>query len=117
MLDNRFFLSLLSNQKQNIMKYSKKELEVINELEKLVNNRFNEKTLNEKLSKVFEENIKVNDVTNEKDDCDTSDWNFIFSSNKKETYGYFDIFYLKMRKPSISNDTIYITEVSYEFGS
>jgi hypothetical protein len=63
------------------------------------------------LNEIFEEEITIEDTTDGKDDNDFSDYNLLFESKNENTYGWFDIYYLKTRE----DDVIYITEVSYEF--
>lgn len=87
------------------------QLQIAQKLEGLVNHRFTLLTLNELLNEIFEENITIEDTTDGKDDNDFSDYNLLFESKNEDTYGWFDIFYLKTRE----DDVIYITEVSYEF--
>jgi len=91
----------------------KTQKQIISDLNNLVGNRFNENTLNEKLSKIFNEQIKVEDVS--RNDDELTDYNFLFESKNEETHGYFDIYFLKMRKTGFDNSNIYITEIGYEF--
>lgn len=87
------------------------QLQIVQKLEGLVNQRFTLLTLNELLNEIFEENITIEDTTDGKDDNDFSDYTLLFESTNEDTYGWFDIYYLKTRE----DDVIYITEVSYEF--
>jgi len=94
--------------------------EVAKFLESLVGQRFNTDTLNDELSRVFNEDIKVSNVSQERidrgeDDDELSDWNLMFNSTKDETYGYFDIYVLLMRRAGFDGAEFYVTEVSYEF--
>jgi hypothetical protein len=91
----------------------KTQKQIISDLNNLVGNRFNENTLNEKLSKIFNEQIKVEDVS--RNDDELTDYNFLFVSEKEETHGYFDIYFLKMRKKGFDDSNIYISEIGYEF--
>ena len=88
-----------------------KQKQIIQKLEDLVHNRFTLLTLNDMLNEIFGEEIEIEDTTENKDECDLSDYNLLFESKNENTYGWFDIFYLKTRE----DDVIYITEVSYEF--
>jgi hypothetical protein len=94
--------------------------EVVKFLESLVGQRFNLDTLNANLSKHFNETIRVENVSQgridsgESDD-ELTDWNLMFDSKNQETYGYFDIYFLQMRRPGFDGATIYVTEVGYEF--
>jgi hypothetical protein len=83
---------------------------IVMQLEALVSQRFTIESLERELSLIFNEGIHVEDITDEKDGCDTSDYNFLFESKKESTYGFFDLYYLKTR-----DDMVYITEISYEF--
>ena len=85
--------------------------QIVQKLEDLVNNRFTLLTLNDMLNEIFGEEIEIEDTTDSKDDNDFSDYNLLFESKNENTYGWFDIYYLKTRE----DDVIYITEVSYEF--
>jgi uncharacterized protein with von Willebrand factor type A (vWA) domain len=95
--------------------YTQKQKECINFLESLVHQRFNFKTLIEKLSQYFNEEIKAEFVNEDDDTNDLSDWNIMFDSENEETYGYFDIYVLKHRKQGFDNTDFYVTEVGYEF--
>jgi len=88
--------------------------EVITVLNKLVNTRTNIADLNEFLTKELGVEVSISDVTEDKDECDTCDWNLVFSIDELPN-SYFDIFYLKMRKKSFFNDDIFITEIAYQF--
>jgi hypothetical protein len=94
--------------------------EVVKFLESLVGQRFNLDTLNANLSKHFNETIRVENVSQgridsgESDD-ELTDWNLMFDSEKDETYGYFDIYMLPMRRAGFDGATFYVTEVGYEF--
>ena len=92
-----------------------KQEKIIYFLESLVGSRFNIDSLNKYLSEFFEEDIKAEFVNEDDDTNELGDWNIMFDSVKPETYGYFDIYVLKMRKPSFDGSDFYITEVGYEF--
>jgi hypothetical protein len=94
--------------------------EVVNFLESLVGQRFNTESLEAKLSEHFNEEIKVSNVSQARidsgeEDDELADWNLMFDSTKDETYGYFDIYMLPMRRQGFDGATFYVTEVSYEF--
>lgn len=94
---------------------TKRQKKVVNFLEKLVGGRFNLETLNAELSEHFGEDIKA-DFVNENDESnELSDWNIMFDSEKEETYGYFDIYVLKLRRQGYDGSEFYVTEVGYEF--
>jgi hypothetical protein len=98
---------------------NKKQKQIVDELETLVGQRFSIETLNETLSKMFNEKIEVENVSqsriDNKEEDDLTDFNLMFNSENEVTYGYFDIFMLPMRRVGFDGSTMYITEVSYEF--
>jgi len=91
-----------------------REKEVAVFLERLVHNRFNMDTLNAKLSEYFKEDITA-EFVDEENEAGLCDWNLMFNSEKKETYGYFDIYVLKMRNTGFDGAEFLVTEVAYEF--
>ena len=96
-----------------------KQTDVVKFLESLVGTRVSEESLNKTLSKYFGEDIKIHNATQDRldggDDDELSDWNYMFNSDKEETFGYFDIYILPMRQEGLDGSTMYITEISYEF--
>jgi hypothetical protein len=92
-----------------------KQKEIVKFLENLVHSRTNLDNLTKMLSKKFNEEITLEVVNNEDEDNELSDWNIMFNSEKEETYGYFDIYFLKNRRTSHDGSNIYITEIGYEF--
>ena len=94
---------------------TERQKEVVEFLENLVGKRFNLNTLNEVLSEQFDEVIKCEIVNDDDEENTLTDWDIMFDSVKFETYGYFDIYFLKMRRPGFDNADIYITEVAIEF--
>jgi len=92
-------------------KYTQRQNEIIDRLDFLVGRRYTIEDLNKYLSLHFYEEIEVSDVTKDKDECDLSDHNFMFSSLENDTYGYFDIYFLPTREPNI----FLITEIGFEF--
>jgi hypothetical protein len=94
--------------------------EAVKFLESLVHNRFDIETLEAKLSDHFNEQIHVENVSQARidsgeEDDELADWNLMFDSKNQETYGYFDIYFLQMRRPGFDGATFYETEVGYEF--
>lgn len=94
--------------------------EVVKFLESLVHNRFDIETLDAKLSEHFNEQIHVENVSQARidsgeEDDELADFNLMFDSKNQETYGYFDIYFLPMRREGFDGATIYVTEVGYEF--
>ena len=97
------------------MALTQKQKEIADFLESLVGQRFNMGTLTEKLSKEFDEEIEA-EIVNEDDETNTiTDWNIMFNSEKEDTFGYFDIYVLKMRNANLDGSTFYVTEIGYEF--
>jgi hypothetical protein len=85
-------------------------------LEELVGKRFNEETLNKRLSDIFKWDVKVEDISNKEDEL--ADYNFVFGFGKdedSELYGYGDIYFLKMRMEGYDGSTFYVTEVNVDF--
>lgn len=93
----------------------KKEHDIRVGLEDLVGSRFNKESLEEKLTEIFGVPIVVEDISHDEDEL--GDYNFLggFDIPEKELYGFFDIYFLKMRRPGFDNADIYITEVAIEF--
>ena len=93
----------------------KKEYDIRVGLEDLVGSRFNKESLEEKLTEIFGVPIVVDDIHSDADEL--VDYNFLggFDIPERELYGYFDIYFLKMRRPGFDNADIYITEVAIEF--
>lgn len=90
-----------------------KQYEVIQKLENLVHQRFNKKTLEEELSKIFNENIEIE--LGYEDIEDLPDWNFMFASTNKYIGGDFDVYVLMQKNKDNFNNTMYVTEVGYDF--
>ena len=93
----------------------KKEHEIRVQLEDFVGNRFNKESLEKTLSIVFDSNIDLEEISHDEDEL--VDYNFIghFDIPEKELYGFFDIYFLKMRRPGFDGADIYVTEVSIDF--
>lgn len=90
-----------------------KQYEVIQRLENLVHQRFNKKTLEEELSNIFNENIEIE--LGYEDIEDLPDWNFMFASTNKYIGGDFDVYVLMQKNKDNFNNTMYVTEVGYDF--
>ena len=89
--------------------------EIAEQLENLVNERFNLETLNKELSKIFRVKVEAGFV-DEENEADLGDWNIMFNCEEEDDrYGYFDIYVLKMRNKGWDNADFYVTEVGYEF--
>lgn len=93
----------------------KNEHEIRVRLESLVGNRFTKESLEKTLSIIFDVDIVLDDISREDDEL--GDYNFLggFDIPKRELYGFFDIYFLKMRRPGFDNSDIYVTEVAIEF--
>jgi len=93
----------------------KNEYDIHVGLESLVGNRFNKESLEKELSEIFGTTIVVEDIS--RDDDELGDFNFIgsFDIPEKDLYGFFDVYFLKMRRPGFDDADIYVTEVAIEF--
>ena len=92
---------------------TERQRKLIQDLEALVHKRFNEKTLNAELSRIFEENVKVEEICQDADYL--MDYNLGWNSEKKGIAGFYDIYVLKARKGYTGDNTMYVTEIGYEF--
>ena len=93
------------------------EKKVIQILEGLVGSRFSMETLNTHLQNEFnlEKHLEIEDVTEGKDENDTTDWNLMCCL---DAYGIFcdiDIYFLKLRKRNVFGEDFQVVEVGYEF--
>ena len=91
------------------------EKEISNRLENLVQNRFTKESLESLLSIIFDVSIVLEDISHDEDEL--GDYNFLghFDIPDKNLYGYFDIYFLKMRRPGFDGSDLYVTEVAIEF--
>jgi hypothetical protein len=92
------------------------EKEVTNILEDLVHQRFSIESLKKHLEEKFGASIELEDVTRDKDDCDSSDHNIMFNLDARGIFCDGDVYFLMLRQPDYLNNSIYVTEVGYEFG-
>lgn len=94
-----------------------KQKKVVKILEDLVGSRFSLETLSKYLQGEFKLDapMVIEDVTEGKDECDNSDYNLMCCLEKKDIFCDIDVYYLKLRKTDDNGNTIYITEVGYEF--
>lgn len=97
------------------MKKEDLEFQVGQVLHTLVGQRFNEQTLNERLSKIFNWDIKVEDISDKEDELVDYNYVFGFGNSESELYGYGDIYFLKMRREGFDGATFYVTEVNVDF--
>ena len=95
--------------------YTKLQKQIATYLEELVGKRFNEETLNNRLTDIFQWEVKVEDISDKEDEL--SDYNFVFGfgDTDSELYGYGDIYFLKMRREGFDGATFYVTEVNVDF--
>ena len=111
------YLSLF--QPINITIMTKLQKQIATLLEELVGQRFNEETLNHRLTDILQWEIKVEDISDKEDEL--VDYNFVFgfgdvnSDDDSELYGYGDIYFLKMRNEGFDGATFYVTEVNVDF--
>jgi hypothetical protein len=93
-----------------------KQIDLNLALEDLVGKRFNKETLEAKLSTIFGEPTKVEDISH--DDDELSDFNLLTefgTSDEAELHGFVDIYFLPMRRTGFDGATWYITEINVEF--
>ena len=93
-----------------------RQISIINKLEKLVHNRFSVESLEKKLSENFggeEIHIELGYLDVEEETA--SDWNYMFTSEQDVIGGDFDIYVLMHRNKDNYGNTMYVTEVGYEF--
>jgi hypothetical protein len=97
------------------MVMDKLQKQIATYLEELVGKRFNEETLNKRLSDIFQWDVKVEDISDKEDEI--VDYNFVFGFGNadSELYGFGDIYFLKMRREGFDNTTFYVTEVNVDF--
>ena len=93
-----------------------RQVDIINKLEKLVHNRFSVESLEKKLSEIFGgEEIHIELGYIDVEDETAPDWNYMFTSEQDVIGGDFDIYVLMQRNKDWNGNTMYVTEVSYEF--
>lgn len=95
--------------------YPKVEVDIRTQLENLVHNRFTKETLEKQLTEIFGQTIVLEDISHDEDEL--GDFNFMggFDVPEKDLYGYFDIYFLKMRRPGFDGADLYVTEVAIQF--
>ena len=95
---------------------TKEQKKCVDFLESLVHSRTRIEVLQRELSEHFKENVKLEDCTPDDLSDGCSDFNLIFELKGEEVFGYFDIYFLKMRKPGrLYDENIFITEIGHEF--
>jgi hypothetical protein len=93
--------------------FTEKQRIIIGAMEELVHNRFNKESLEDKLSSIFNEPIKVELGCEDVDYL--GDWDYMFSCENDEFGGDFDVYVLMHKNKDIQGNTMYVTEVSYDF--
>lgn len=93
------------------------EKKVIQILEGLVGSRFSMESLNTHLQNEFnlEKHLEIEDVTEGKDENDTTDWNLMCCLDAHGIFCDIDIYFLKLRKRNIFGEDFQVVEVGYEF--
>jgi hypothetical protein len=93
------------------------EKKVIQILEGLVGSRFSMETLNTHLQNEFnlEKHLEIDDVTEGKDEDDTTDWNLMCCLDAHGIFCDIDIYFLKLRKRNFFGEDFQVVEVGYEF--
>jgi hypothetical protein len=94
---------------------TERQKELIQALESLVHRRFNEETLNAELSEIFGEPVNVEEICQDVDYL--MDYNLAWNSEQKGIAGFYDIYVLKCKPNYSGENTMYVTEVGYEFDS
>ena len=111
MLDNNDYIGVSSEPTP----YTR-QVDIINKLEKLVHKRFSVESLEKKLSEIFGgEKIHIELGYLDVEDETASDWNYMFTSEQDVIGGDFDIYVLMHRNKDNNGNTMYVTEVGYEF--
>jgi len=93
------------------------EKKVIQILEGLVGSRFSMETLNTHLQNEFnlEKHLEIEDVTEGKDENDTTDWNLMCCLDAHGIFCDIDIYFLRLRKRNVFGEDFQVVEVGYEF--
>lgn len=93
------------------------EKKVIQILEGLVGSRFSMESLNTHLQNEFnlEKHLEIEDVTEGKDENDTTDWNLMCCLDAHGIFCDIDIYFLKLRKRNVFGEDFQVVEVGYEF--
>lgn len=92
---------------------TEKQIAIVIALESLVHRRFNKESLEKKLSDIFGQPITIELGCEDIDYL--PDWNYMFNVENDEIGGDFDIYVLMHRNKDIWGNTMYVTEVGYEF--
>lgn len=94
---------------------ARKRMEVVDALDNLLHKRFNKESLEKKLSEIFEEEIHI---ALRCEDVDyLTDWDYMFTSEREDIGGDFDIYVLfhKDMRKGFDDAQFMVTEVAYDF--
>ena len=94
---------------------ARKRMEVIDALDNLLHKRFNKESLEKKLSEIFEEDIHI--ALGCEDVDYLTDWDYMFTSEREDIGGDFDIYVLfhKDMRRGFDNAQFIVTEVACDF--
>lgn len=92
---------------------TEKQTAIVIALEHLVQHRFNKESLEKELSRIFGQPVTLELGCEDVDYL--SDWNYMFNVEDDEIGGDFDIYVLMHRNKDIWGNTMYVTEVGYDF--
>jgi hypothetical protein len=96
------------------MVYTKKQRKIAKAMESLVHKRFNEETLKAELNKIFGKEIDGFELGYD-DVEEFPDWDYMFAVNDDEIGGDFDVYVLMHKNKDMFGNTLYVTEVAYDF--
>jgi hypothetical protein len=97
----------------NVQTNLEQQREIKLALESLVHQRFNKESLEEKLSQIFNEKITIELGCEDVEEF--PDWNYMFTSEQPIIGGDFDVYVLMQKNKDMLGNTMYVTEVGYEF--
>lgn len=110
MLDDNDYMGNSTTSNYNL------QMLIIQKLERLVHKRFSVESLDKKLSEIFGgEEIHIELGYIDVEDETAPDWNYMFTSEQDVIGGDFDIYVLMQRNKDNNGNTMYVTEVGYEF--
>ena len=110
MLDDNDYMGNSTTSNYNL------QMLIIQKLERLVHKRFSVESLEKKLSEIFGgEEIHIELGYIDVEDETAPDWNYMFTSEQDVIGGDFDIYVLMQRNKDNNGNTMYVTEVGYEF--
>lgn len=94
---------------------ARKRMEVVAALDNLLHKMFNKESLEKKLSEIFEEDIHI--ALGCEDVDYLTDWDYMFTSEREDIGGDFDIYVLFHRdmRNGFDGTQFMVTEVAYDF--